>query len=121
METIKSWIGEKVRVKEEYIIKVEEVDEEKSTYDDDGNIIEEVYYDYITISTNSGLGGVLSGMERDIFEVLIDIYGVDLYKVRSEVGIDTLPEPTHQIIIKDGGYPFLWEAKYFEVIKPETF
>ena len=78
-KTIQSWRHQKVRVKEEYIVKEKEIDEDASTYDDDYNIIEEVYCEKEYISSDCGLGSVLSGKERDIFEVAADFYGVDFY------------------------------------------
>jgi len=119
-KTIQSWRHKNVRVKEEYIIKESFIDEDASTYDDDYNIIEEVYYEKEYISSDCGLGSVLCGKERDIFEVQADIYGVDLYRVRDKVDINTLPNPTHQIILRDSGYPYIWDSKYFEVVTAET-
>jgi hypothetical protein len=119
-KTIQSWRHKKVRVKEEYIIKEMFIDEDASTYDDDDNIIEEVYYEQEYIKSECGLGSVLSGKERDVFEVASDCYGVDLYSYHfQKFDIDTLPEPTHQIILRDNGYPFMWDSKYFEVVTTE--
>ena len=118
--TIKSWISQNVRIKEEYI-KVElELDEDASTYDDDGNVIEEVFYEetYI-IGCNNGMSGCLAGKERDVFRVKGSMYGVDLYGQGGEKMSD-LPEPSHQIIIDATEYPFIWEAKYFEIVVPVT-
>ena len=131
-KTIQSWIQRKVRIKEEYIVKDKEIDEDASTYDDDDNIIEEVYSEYEYIDTQNGMRGVFQGHERDIFIVVSDCYGVDLYKVRDRVDVDKLPEPTHQIMIKRelktsrlyeakwDYYEFLWDSKYFEVVTTET-
>ena len=117
MKIIQSWRHKKVRVKEEYIIKERFIDEDASTYDDDDNIIEEVYYEQECIKSECGLGSVLSGVERNIFEVASDCYGVDLYNFRFEkYDVDKLPKPTHQIILRDNGYPYMWDSKYFEVV-----
>jgi len=116
MKTIQSWRHKKVRVKEEYIIKERLIDEDASTYDDDDNYYEEEY-----IKSECGLGGVLKGKERDVFEVASDCYGVDLYSFHvQKFDVDTLPEATHQIILRDNGYPFMWDSKYFEVVTSKT-
>ena len=119
-KTIQSWRHQKVRVKEEYIIKESYVDEDASTYDDDGNIIEEVYCEHEYISSDCGLGSVLSGRERDVFEVAADCYGVDLYRFQNKTNIEELPKMTHQIILRDYSYPYMWDSKYFEVVTTET-
>jgi hypothetical protein len=119
-KTIKSWRHQKVRVKEEYIIKESFIDEDASTYDDDDNIIEEVYYETECIKSDCGLGSVLSGRERDIFEVSADCYGVDLYRFQNKTNIEELPKTTHQIILRDYSYPYMWDSKYFEVVTSET-
>jgi hypothetical protein len=132
-KTIQSWIQRKVRIKKEYIKTELDIDEDASTYDDDGNIVEEVYLEYEYIDTQNGMRGVFQGHERDIFIVVSDCYGVDLYKARSgKVDVDKLPEPTHQIMIKRelktsrlyeakwDYYEFLWDSKYFEVVTTET-
>jgi hypothetical protein len=119
-KTIQSWRHQKVRVKEEYIVKEKEIDEDASTYDDDYNIIEEVYCEKEYISSDCGLGSVLSGKERDIFEVAADFYGVDLYRFQNKTNVEELPELTHQIILRDYSYPYMWNSKYFEVVTTET-
>ena len=81
MKTIESWIDKYVRLKEEYIVK--ELNEYDGTYDE-----------YTTIS------GYFEGMERDIFKVRADCYGVDLFAIRQSVEISELPSPEHQIIIQ---------------------
>ena len=117
--TIKSWLYENVRVKEEYI-KVElELDEDASTYDDDGNVIEEVFYEEVYIDCNNGMSGCLAGNERGVFRVRASMYGVDLYGQGGKEMSD-LPEPSHQIIIDATEHPFIWEAKYFEIVVPVT-
>jgi len=121
METIQSWIHQRVRIKKEYIETAIDLNEDKSTYDDDGNIIEEVYDEYEYINARNGMTACFEGRFDEIFNVKYDCYGVDLYKVRNKIDVDKLPEPTHQIIV--GGpndYPYLWEAKYFEVVTYET-
>jgi hypothetical protein len=106
MKTIESWIDKYVRLKEEYIVK--ELNEYDGTYDE-----------YTTIS------GYFEGMERDIFKVRADCYGVDLFAIRQSVEISELPSPEHQIIIQSinknhNNYPFLWCAKYFEIVEREV-
>lgn len=132
METIQSWIHRNVRIKEEYIVKEKEIDEDESTYDDDGNIVEEVYDEYEYINTPNGMRGVFEGHERTIFKVISDCYGVDLYKFQNKTNIEELPEPTHQIMVvrkvessrpiveEYYQYNFLWDSKYFEVVTTET-
>lgn len=131
-KTIQSWIHRNVRIKEEYIVKVKEIDEYESTYDDDGNIVEEVYDEYEYIDTQNGMRGVFEGYERAIFKVISDCYGVDLYEFQNKTNIEELPEPTHQIMVvrkvkssrpiveEYDHYNFLWDSKYFEVVTTET-
>jgi hypothetical protein len=93
MKTIESWIGKHVRIKDEYIT------------DECVNV--------------AGLSAYFSGYERKTFKVQMDCYGVDLFPFRREsVEISAMPSPSHQIIIEEtiGNYPFLWDAKYFELI-----
>lgn len=133
MTTIKSWAQKEVRIKEEYIVKVKEIDEELSTYDDDGNIIKEVLEEYEYINTQNGMRSVFSGYERAIFKVVVDCYGVDLRDFRAnKTNIEDLPKPTHQIMVarkmksstplieEYDYYDFLWDSKYFEVVTTET-
>ena len=117
--TIKSWLYENVRVKEEYIKVQLELDEDASTYDDDGNVIEEVFYEEVYIDCNNGMSGCLAGNERGVFRVRASMYGVDLYGQGGKEMSD-LPEPSHQIIIDATEHPFIWEAKYFEIVVPVT-
>ena len=129
-KTINSWVRREVRIKEEYISK--EIDYDASIYDDNGDIIEEVYLDDEYINTCNGMRGVFEGHERAIFKVVLDCYGVDLYgKGCMNIDIEKLPEPTHQIIVKReiktsrpivqewDYYEFLWDSKYFEVVTTE--
>jgi hypothetical protein len=121
MKTVQSWIGQNVRIKKEYIKTVLEIDEDLSTYDDDDNIIEDVMSMRTYIDSNNGMTSCFQGRFDEIFKVRYDCYGVDLYKVRSRVDVDTLPEPTHQIIVgNQNDYPYMWDAKYFEVVTYET-
>jgi hypothetical protein len=120
-KTIQSWISQRVRIKEEYIETARELNEDKSTYDDNGNIIEEVYDEYEYINVPNGMKSCFQDREREIFNVRYDCYGVDLYKVRNRVDVDTLPEPTHQIIVgNQNDYPYMWDSKYFEVVTYKT-
>ena len=122
-KTIQSWRGQRVRIKREYIEQSEpELDEDESTFDDDGNLVIGVYSKpYYYINTPNGMNGVLNygsinALDRT-FYVQSDCYGVDLYKMsKNKASIDDLPAPSHQIIVEESGYPFMWEAKYFEVV-----
>ncbi len=122
--TIKSWIGQTVRIKREYLkLNEPEIDEYASDYDDDGNIINEVYEKpSYYIDTHNGMNSVLGIVDvyNATFYVQYDCYGVDLYRVRENIDISELPEPTHQIIVREAMYPYLWDAKYFEVVKVHT-
>jgi hypothetical protein len=124
--TIKSWIGQKVRIKKEYI-KVELVlDDDASTFDDDGNVIEEVFRVDAYIDCNNGLNGLVDNPNDTIFDVKMDIYGIDLFNHRRDGLIVGDVKATHQLIIEvvEGGnkigYPYLWDSKYFEVVVPVT-
>ena len=125
-KTIQSWRRREVRIKEEYIVKDKEIDEDASTYDDDGNIIEEVYEDvYYLTGMGADINNMSSyfrGRERGVFEVKYSFYGTDLYSFQNEkVSIDILPEPEHLLIIDTQNFiPYIWKAKYFEVVKAET-
>jgi hypothetical protein len=122
-KTINSWMYEKVRIKEEYIKKEIGINGSLSTYDDDDNIIEAVYYEYDYIDTPNGLNGVYGDRVREIFDVKYNCYGVDLYaKGCMNIDIEKLPEPTHLIVIgnRQNDYPYMWDAKYFEVVTTET-
>jgi len=123
METkkIQSWIHQRVRIKKEYIKTELEIDEDASTYDDDGNIIEEVMTERTYIDGHNGMTSCFKGRFDEIFNVRYDCYGVDLYKVRDRIDVDKLPKPTHQIIVgNQNDYPYMWDAKYFEVITYKT-
>jgi hypothetical protein len=89
MNTIESWTGKYVRIKDEYIT--------------DGWVVPKLSY--------------FHGVERKTFKVQMDCYGVDLFPFRNdEVVIESLPCASHLIIIEDHCYPFLWESKYFEIL-----
>ena len=123
MKTINSWMYQQVRIKEEYIETARELNEDESTYDDDGNIIDEVYDEYEYINAPNGLNGVYGDRAREIFDVKYNCYGVDLYgRGCMNINIDELPEPCHLIVIgnRQTDYPYMWDAKYFEVVTTET-
>jgi hypothetical protein len=72
------------------------------------------------IRINCPLAGFVYDPE-ETFEVMADIYGIDLYKhtfTPFEVGS---VEPTHQVILrgKTMHYPFVWDSKYFDVLRME--
>lgn len=120
-KTIQSWICQRVRIKKEYIKTEFEIDEDESTYDDDGNIVEEVLYERKYIDNQTGMTSCFQGRFDEIFNVRYDCYGVDLYKIRNRVDVDKLPEPTHQIIVgNQNDYPYMWDSKYFEVVTYKT-
>ena len=122
-KTINSWMYQKVRIKEEYIKIGKEINWSLSTYDDDDNIIEEVSQEYEYIDTPNGLEGVYGGRAREIFDVKYNCYGVDLYgRGCMNINTEELPEPCHLIVIgnRQNDYPYMWDAKYFEVITTET-
>jgi len=120
-KTIQSWINQRVRIKKEYIKTELIIDEDASTYDDDFNIIEEVMTERTYIDSNNGMTSCFQGRFDEIFNVRYDCYGVDLYKIRDKVNVDTLPEPTHQIIVGNkNDYPYMWDSKYFEVVTYKT-
>ena len=120
-KTVQSWISQRVRIKREYIKTRLEIDENASTYDDDYNILEEVMTERKYIESHNGMTSCFQGRFDEIFKVRYDCYGVDLYKVRDRVDVDKLPEPTHQIIVgNENDYPYMWDAKYFEVVTYKT-
>lgn len=121
MKTIQSWINQRVRIKKEYIKTTLEIDTDESTYDEDYNILEEVMTERKYIDSHLGMTSCFQGRFDEIFNVRYDCYGVDLYRVRDRVDVDKLPEPTHQIIVgNENDYPYMWDAKYFEVITYKT-
>lgn len=107
--TIKSWVGKKVRIKREYI---------KTETDDDGET-------YSFIDIDNGLDGLVDDPINAVFSVKMAIFGVDLYYYRDhdfEVGS---VEPTHQIILEGVNnrfiaHPFVWDSKYFERVREVT-
>lgn len=127
--TIKSWRNKKVRIKDEYIKKEEVIDGNASTFDYDSDCYTDiVYMESEYIDTPNGMVGVFRGYEREVFTVVLDCYGVDLYSsFCQDRNISELPKPTHQIMVKReiktskpikewDYYEFLWDSKYFEVV-----
>lgn len=117
---IKSWLGKQVRLKREYIKEEQEIDEDQSDWDEDTETwVNIVYKTEYVIDTPNGLSGCVfpdNALEA-VFNVQYDCYGVDLFRYReSPVDISELPEPSHQIIIKETDYPYMWDAKYFEIV-----
>ena len=102
MLKIKSWIGEKVRIKKEYIY-----------FDEDG---------HENITAKNGIRTMVDNATDAIFVVKMDMYGVDLFNHRHSGLVVGSVEPEHQIIIETAQgsneiqYPFLFEAKYFEKV-----
>jgi len=105
--TIKSWMGKTVRIKREYLSLRED-------YEDYEEVNEPYYY----IDTPNGMNGVLwsEDLLNATFYVQYDCYGVDLFNVREDKNISDLPEPVHQIIVRESKYPYLWKAEYFELV-----
>jgi len=114
-KVIKSWKGSRVRIKSEYLRIESELDEDASDYDDDGNLINSVFKDNVTCIAHNGLSSVLDDITAE-FQVVSDVYGVDLYYVREDTELQDLREPQHLIILKEG-YSYVWDAKWFEVVK----
>lgn len=104
---IQSLIGKYVRIKREYIT---------SSFEGQGMHIE----------CDNGMNGVIYEPTHSIFMVKMDIYGVDLFNHRRDGFNIGSVEPTHQVIIEivEGGnsigYPYLWDAKYFEEVVQTT-
>ncbi len=104
MEKINSLIGKYVRIKRELI---------RSSIEGQGFHIE----------CDNGMNGVIYRPKHSIFEVKMDIYGVDLFNHRRDGFSIGSVEPTHQVIVEivEGGnaiaYPYLWDAKYFEEVE----
>lgn len=114
-ETIRSWKGSIVKIKSEYLRIESELDEDASDYDDDGNITNSVFKDNVICTAPNGLNSVLDDVTAE-FKVVSDVYGVDLYYVREDTELQDLREPQHLIILKEG-YSFVWDSKWFEVVK----
>lgn len=109
-EFIKSLIGKKVRFKSEYIQYF--VNEENGEPE-------------ATLCTETELDNFFDNVSGLVMVVKMDCFGVDLWNFRrNEAKIEDLPAPTHMLIIDVDGkgsgylsYPFLWDAKYFEVVE----
>jgi hypothetical protein len=108
MKTIKSWIGEHVRIKEEYITRT--LNEYDGTWSE-------------WVNLPCGGGGYFDCIENKIFKVQMDCYGVDLFPfIKEALEINKLLTPQHQIIVKSidkshDDYPYLWPAEYFEIVE----
>ena len=120
---VKIWRGRRVRIKREYLIERELIDEDLSTLDEDGNILIPTYVKlWETINMNNGFEGAViipdgEDLSTAVFKVRAEIYGIDLYGVKQGTQLSDLPKPSHQIIIEEcGGFPYVWDAKYFEVV-----
>ena len=114
---IRSWRYKKVRIKREFITTESYTDEEASSYDGFGNIIKAIIRTYPAVKQETGLHCSVDD-PFDIFEVVMDCFGIDLLKYGDkEVNLCDLPRPTHKIQLKEFG-PYLFDAKYFEVLKP---
>jgi len=115
---ITSWRGRYVRLKPEFF----EVTEEFDGYwnDDDEWVIDESLPKVKRTKINCPLHMFIDKPDTDVFMVASDIYGIDLYRsIREPIDVSSI-EPTHQVILKGHGmelYSFVWEAKYFEVVR----
>ena len=110
---IKSWIGKKVRIKPELIL-IEENEDELSG---------EISVSY-SVKDGKALNSFVFHPESEVFYVLQDVWGADLFAHRrDEISVDEL-KPSHQLILRGGllsSYPYLWDASYFEFTDlPET-
>jgi hypothetical protein len=112
-EKIKSWRHRHVRIKEEYILRRKEFD---GYYDDNDEWVEDRSLPMIEhVEINCPLSDCINN-PSEVFEVASDMYGVDLYRyTNSEFEVGSI-EPTHQIILRNNGYPYIWDAKYFELV-----
>jgi hypothetical protein len=116
---IKSWLGKQVRLKREWIKEEQEIDEDQSDWDEDTGTWANIVYKTEYVIDVFGLRACVDYFEdarEAVFNVQSDFYGVDLFYTRSLVEVSELPEPSHQIIIKETGYPYMWDAKYFEIV-----
>ena len=115
---IKSWRQRHVRIKPEY---VERTMVFQGDYDDNDEWIEDKSLPMVEdIKINCVLAGFIYDPD-ETFQVMADIYGVDLYKhtfTPFEVGSI---EPTHQVILRGDrmSHPFVWDSKYFDVLRME--
>jgi hypothetical protein len=102
-KTIQSWVGKKVRIKPELVV----------AYEDEDNSV------FYSTNISGPINSFISDARNESFEVMMDVYGADLFKHRREgVNVQEL-ELCHQLILKGGqftGYPFVWKADYFEII-----
>ena len=111
-EKIKSWRDKHVRIKEEYIIRRKEFD---GSYNDDDDWVEDQSLPMIEIAEVNCPAGICINAD-EVVKVSADFYGVDLYKhMFNEFEVGSI-EPTHQIILDNCRYPYMWDAKYFEVV-----
>lgn len=117
---ITSWRGKHVRFKPEFF----EVKEEFDGYwdDDDNWVIDESLPKKTYTEINCPLHPFVDDPVNNVFMVAADIYGIDLYRnILTPLDINSI-QPTHQVILKGHKmelYPYVWEAKYFEVVREE--
>ena len=117
---ITSWRGRSVRLKPEFFEEIEEFD---GYWDDNDKwIVDESMPKVTFVEINCPLRGFIGDPANEVFTVASDIYGIDLYRsINAPLDVSSV-EPTHQVILKGkamDNYPFVWEAKYFEVVKEE--
>lgn len=101
---IQSWIGKSVRIKREFIV---------SRIDENGV---ECWESNIP---HSPINQFLTNAKDEIFYVLQDVWGADLFfHRRDSVDTSTL-ELKHQLILRGGlmgYYRYVWDANHFEVV-----
>lgn len=102
---LQSWIGKNIRIKKEFLVESEDENE--------FGVVSRSYY----INDGKALNSFILKPESQVFYVLMDVWGADMFSFRKrEAETDDL-ELSHQLILRGGlfDYPFLWEAKYFEI------
>ncbi len=91
MALLKSWARKYVRIKDEYV--------------QDGRII-----------TPNGMDTALRAYANEQLFVQMDVYGAEVYFTPNhEIDTDNVTL-SHQIIVKESEYPYLWDAKYFRIV-----
>lgn len=114
---IKSWRGRYVRLKPEFFLAKEEF---QGNWDDDNYlVIDESLPKVKVFEIDCPMSAFIDNPIEEVFMVASDIYGIDLYRsINTPIDVSSI-EPTHQLILKGHKmdyYPFVWEAKYFEVV-----
>lgn len=101
---LQSWIGKNVRIRKEFLKK----------YKDDYGRTE-----WQTTISDSPINQFLNNPKTDVFYVLQDVWGTDLFYYRHKEADVKKLKHSHQLILRGGqfsSYPYLWDAKYFEIV-----